>query len=332
MGDLGGHHDEYDFKSENVIELLQELKAKFQDDKVAAIKAETDARNEHLAAQKARMEAKKAAQLSTKKKEEERGRVQKIITDTETYIGNEEHDLEVDSKGLRDTKEECSIKRREWEDRSEVRENEIKAIDTAISIMAKVTGVRTEAPGNPIPPASPVSDPERWDHPGSSIASRLFLQVSPDFLQVESQGNPKMSAVLVLHEAAEVTHSRALERLAVQIKAHLSGPFQQINNMIEKMIFRLMDEQKQEDEHKDWCQEELKSSTKMKEHKEERKEDTDTDIKAEKAKVAVLNVEIETADNMTADIIEFMEEATEIRQTGKKENKLAIKDAEDAQK
>merc|ERR1719482_941511 len=70
----------------------------------------------------------------------------------------------------------------------------------------------------------------------------------------------------------------------------------------------------------------------MKEHKEERKEDTDADIKAEKAKVAVLNVEIETADNMTADIIEFMEEATEIRQTGKKENKLAIKDAEDAQK
>merc|ERR1711959_873705 len=120
--------------------------------------------------------------------------------------------------------------------------------------MAEVSGVRTEAPGNPIPPASPVTKDGGWT--GDRELDGALLQVSPNFLQVGSQGNPKMSAVLVLHEAAEVTHSRALERLAVQIKAHLSGPFQQINNMIEKMIFRLMDEQKQEDEHKDWCQEE----------------------------------------------------------------------------
>merc|ERR1719498_1401479 len=35
---------------------------------------------------------------------------------------------------------------------------------------------------------------------------------------------------------------------------------------------------------------------------------------------------------MISDIVAFMKEATEIRQTGKKENALAIKDAKDAQK
>jgi len=33
-----------------------------------------------------------------------------------------------------------------------------------------------------------------------------------------------------------------------------------VNNEIEKMIFRLMDEQKKEDEHKLWCDQELEKS------------------------------------------------------------------------
>jgi len=37
------------------------------------------------------------------------------------------------------------------------------------------------------------------------------------------------------------------------------------------------------------------------------------------------------AEKMIADIVAFVKEATEIRETGKKENKLAIKDAKDAQ-
>merc|ERR1711862_987197 len=34
-GDLAAHTDKYDFKSENVIELLKQLKLKFEDDKLA---------------------------------------------------------------------------------------------------------------------------------------------------------------------------------------------------------------------------------------------------------------------------------------------------------
>ena len=35
--------------------------------------------------------------------------------------------------------------------------------------------------------------------------------------------------------------------------------FDQIKNMIQKMIFHLMDEQKNEDEHKHWCDTQIKS-------------------------------------------------------------------------
>merc|ERR1711862_273515 len=102
-----------------------------------------------------------------------------------------------------------------------------------MGILSKSTGVRTEAPDNPVPPVSPVK----------------FLQIS----QIDTTSDPKMKAVSILRLAALDAHSPALERLAMEVQAPLKGPFDQVNNMIEKMLLRLMDEQKQEDEHKLWC-------------------------------------------------------------------------------
>jgi hypothetical protein len=140
-----------------------------------------------------------------------------------------------------------------------------------------------------------------------------------------------MKAVALLKEAAKDTHSRALERLAVEVAAHLNGPFDAVNNMIEKMIFRLMDEQKQEDEHKLWCDQEISKTDAMEVDKQDKIKDLKAEVKLETAKVGTLTTEIADAETMISDIDTFVKEATEIRQTGKKENALAIKDSETAQ-
>ena len=84
------------------------------------------------------------------------------------------------------------MKKSEWAERSEICANEIAAIEAASKILAKVGGVRTEAPSNPIPPSSPVS----------------FLQLS------SASDDPKMKAVVYLRQQAQVLHARSLERLA----------------------------------------------------------------------------------------------------------------------
>merc|ERR1719453_2719213 len=141
-----------------------------------------------------------------------------------------------------------------------------------------------------------------------------------------------MKAVVLPKDAAHVAHSKALERLAVEVAAHLNGPFDQVNNMIQKMIFRLMDEQKKEDEHKDWCDQEIKKTEVMKKDKEDKIADLKADIEVETGKIADLTAEIKDANQMISDIVAFVNEATEIRNTGKKENAAAIKDSKDAQK
>merc|ERR1719515_26290 len=107
-----------------------------------------------------------------------------------------------------------------------------------------------------------------------------------------------MKAVALLKEAAQSAHSRALERLAVEVAAHLNGPFDAVNNMIEKMIFRLMDEQKKEDEHKLWCDQEIKKTDTMKEDKDDKIADLTAEIKVETATVKKLTDEIADAEKM----------------------------------
>jgi len=309
-GDEAAHVDKYDFKSENVIELLKQLQLKFEDDKLAGTKAETNSLNSYGLAKSARDNAIAAANKSKKQKETQLGQTNKDIADAKKNLKNTNSDLDADSKSLSDTEKSCRVKTSEWEERSNTRKLEVEAMDQAVKILAKSSGVRTAAPGNPIPPASPA----------------VLLQIVRG-----SVDDPKMKAVALLKEAAQDTHSRALERLAVEVAAHLNGPFDAVNNMIEKMIFRLMDEQKQEDEHKHWCDQEISKTDTMKEDKEEKIKNLKAEIKVETAEVAKLTNEIADAEKMIGEIKTFVKEATEIRQTGKKENALAIKDSKDAQ-
>jgi len=102
--------------------------------------------------------------------------------------------------------------------------------------------------------------------------------------------------------------------------------------MIEQMIFRLMDEQKQEDEHKAWCDKELSMTNKMKDEKEDKVAELKAEIATQTAEVAQLTEDIKAADLMIAEIVKFKAEATEVREIGKAENKAAVEDAKLAQK
>jgi len=311
-GDENKHIDKYDFKSENIIELLKKLKMKFEDEKLNNTIAETDAVNEDKLEHKAFVNEKTAISALISKKQRRLASVKTYIEETAKKLKTERKDFDIDTATLKDTTATCRIKASEWDKRSETRQSEIQAMEQAIKILAKAGGVRTEAPGNPIPPANPVS-----------LLQLSDLHLSPD--------DPKMKAVALLKEAAKDTHSQALERLAVQVAAHLSGPFDDVNNMIEKMIFRLMDEQKQEDEHKDWCDEEIMKTEVMREDKNQKIKDLALEIRLATSKETSLEGRINRTNDDISAIVTFVKEATEIRQIGKRENKLALKDAQDAQ-
>jgi hypothetical protein len=149
---------------------------------------------------------------------------------------------------------------------------------------------------------------------------------------VAQHDEPKRKAGLDLRQQATALKAKALERLAQQLQAHWTGtPLEDGNGMIQRMVFRLMAEPKEEDEHKHWSDQELEHTEVSIENKEEKMEDLQVKIDDAEATISELTEEIKAADEMVAEIVSFMKEATEIREIGKKENGLAIKDAQDSQ-
>merc|ERR1719269_374431 len=102
-------------------------------------------------------------------------------------------------------------------------------------------------------------------------------------------------------------------------------------NMIQKMIFHLMSEQKDEDDHEAWCAKELDQTKKMEDDKTDRKAAMQADIDQLNAEITSLSDSISECDQNVADIDSAIEQLTATRAENKEENMATIKDAQDAQ-
>jgi len=317
MGDLNKHTKKYEFKAGNVIELLKQLKQKFEEDKVEGTKSETAATNAYDLSKAARDDAVAAATAAKGLKEERLGSVEGDLGQAVADLKTGKDDLEADQGTHGATEKSCRMRSSEWEERTKIRTGEIKAIEAAIGILEKVTGVRHEAPVTPAMPVSPNAD--------------VLVQL-PAFISISSGAvDPKQKAVNLLRTEAQKLHSKSFQRFAEQVAARMSGPFDDVNNMIQKMIFRLMAEQKDEDDHKNWCDLEIEKTNTSKLSKVEKIEDLDAKLDDAKATVSLLTTAITEASEMVSDLTKFMKEATEVRTVGKEENALAIKDSRQAQ-
>jgi len=329
-GDAAQHVKKYDFKSGNVIELLKTLKMKFEDDLVAATTAETNSFNEYTLAKQARDRALEVANEAKTSKETLKGEVETALSEAKADLESEEADLASDETSLEDTHKNCDEKKSEWDERVKVRENELAAMKVAVEILAKVTGVRTEAPSNPVPPPAPAEALFQAPRKVAELLRTSVANAQEESTAEDRLNDVKQKAVALIRKEAHATHSRELAQFAYQLSME-TGPFDKVNDMIQKMIFRLMKEQTDETEHKNWCDIETTKTEEKKSEKEEHIEKKKLQIEDGKTKAQQLMDEIVAATEMATTLREHMAEATEIRNIGKTENKAAIGDSKKAQ-
>merc|ERR1712070_467293 len=168
---------------------------------------ETNSLNSYNLEKDARDNAKEAAEKSKAEKTAELNDVESTLEEAKGDLQDTEDELKADEATLETADETCSTRDEEWAARSKTREDEIKAMETAKKILAKVGNVRHEQPDNPVPPPSPV------DFLGLHKGDLRGLSL----LQLET--DPKMIALNFLRQRAEVLHSKEMQRLAQQVKA-----------------------------------------------------------------------------------------------------------------
>merc|ERR1719399_2201934 len=322
----------YSFKSGGIIETFKAMKAEFEADKLDSTSAETNKLNAYNLAKQARDTAISTAKASKKEKEDIKGDKESEKATSESTKSETETALSDDTATLEQTDKECKTVTGEWEQRSAIRTNEIKAMGMAVKILAKVGGVR---------------NPDEHEIPAKCALLTVIAKVQQDssdydaemkpmvngvsFLQLE---DPKTKAINLLKKAASskyAAHSKSLRRLASELSSY-DGPFDKIKAMIQKMIFQLMGEQKDEDEHKLWCDMETEKSTESQTDKAEKKRIMTAKVQEKDTAIKLLVKQITEQQTKVADITSYQETETKLRQENHAEIVLTIKDATDAQK
>merc|ERR1719379_2185506 len=205
--------------------------------------------------------------------------------------------LEGDTATLESTDSDCKTKADEWAERTKIRDGELEAMAMAKKILSKVTGVRNPDE-HEIPTKALLVASQKVERDTADLSA--FKGVS--FLQID---DPKAKAVNLLRKAASEAHSQSLQKLAQEIST-FEGPFDKIKSMIQKMIYRLMSEQKDEDEHKLWCDEEVSKSTESKDDKDEKVALLNSKISEMDSTIKLLMKQIMENEKKVKDIAEYI--------------------------
>jgi len=295
----------YKSKSGGVIEMLKQMRDDFKRQLVEGTKEETAALNAYNLAKQAQDYAISEAEETKAAKETAKGDIEEQLGKDKEKLTEHENAKAEEEEQLTTVQTDCTTKATEWEQRTKTREGEIAAMAKAIEILAKVTHVR---------------NPDTHEVAKRDAGAASFLQVE----------DPKIQVSNLLKLTATKFHSKALQRLATAIAAY-DGPFDIINQKIQKMIFQLMAEQKDEDDHKAWCDLEVGKTEDSKADKEEKLEKLALKIEDVEAEIGKLTEKISENNAAHEQVVAYIQEETQIRAENKEENEAAIKDAVEAQ-
>jgi len=344
--------EEYVFKSGDVIETFKGMSEDFVLQKGESVESQTKAKNDYNRAKTARDAAIEAAQDAKQTKETDVAdkRSQKAQADSDKQAENKA--LVADSTTLDNTVADCQDMKNQFEERTKTRNDEIEAMKMAAKILEKVTGVRNpdthDAPTHTgsgpdlIQRANKAEQPRRalrgvFDYGRGDDVAMGFLQVARkhhhDQVLAKDAKEMRSKVAALLRKASgakHATHKQALNQLAASLELY-EGPFDKIIQMVEKMIFHLMNEQKEEDDMKNWCDLETEKSTEKKEDRTTKIREFTLKLESMDAMVQTLTGEIVQAQEKIKSINEYTKEETELREENHKEAVLTIKDAKAGQ-
>merc|ERR1719420_1355880 len=300
----------YEFQSGGVVEMLENLRDKFQKEKNDLEKDEMGAKHtydlmqlelkdsisaaESMRAAKAKMKAGKEADAATDKGS---------LADTTASKAEDE-------KYLEDLVAQCEQKSNDFASRQQLRAEELEAIQKAIEI---------------------ISSPDVAGNAGKhlSLAQSFALRATH-----RSKGRVAPTVVSYIQGRADALQSKGLRMLAMQVaetEREMADPFKKVKKMIDSMITKLLEEANEESDKKGWCDKEMAVNGQTREDKTEEVNSLSAEMDKLKADIMKLSEQIADLAVAIQEVDAAMVNATDIRLAEKKKNEETIEDAKDAQ-
>merc|ERR1719506_327247 len=296
----------YEAQSGGIIDMLEKMRLKFEDQRLGLEKAEIAAKSNFETLKMALSDEIKSSEKSIKQKVAKKAQ---CLDDAAQAKG----DLEIttaakaeDDTKLSDCLAECSARADEFEKNQVLRKDEIVAISTALKILSS-------------------------DAVSGNADKHLpqFVQTSLAQLRSStSEDGTRQRVVEFLQARAKKTDSRYLALLANRAT---EDPFGKVKAMIKELIVKLMEEANAEADHKGYCDSELATNKQTRENKASEAEDLTAQIEKATADISQLTEEITILADDIAAIKGQQADAQGIRDAEKAKNQETISDAKVAQ-
>ncbi|CAJ1447432.1 unnamed protein product [Effrenium voratum] len=296
----------YDFQSQGILEMLEKLKAKFLEEKAELEAAEEDKKKSHTLVMASLKQQKATAQEAKEDKTQFKSKAAEDLANAKADLQETEATLSEDTKYENDLARECKTKASEYAKTSALRAEEQAAVSKALEIIGgeKVAGaslVQLQA--------------------GTSLA---WLRASPASASAPAPAQLE-AALRALDASPEL--NLALKR------ARKEGPdMAGVKEVLQKYLTTLESEQAAEIEHQAFCQRELGSNNRTRQHKSAAVESLTAEIDQLDASLAQLSEEIASISAQVTELSGALAEALRLRQAEQEKHKATLQEAQEAQK
>merc|ERR1712196_348773 len=302
----------YEFQSGGVIEMLEKLEDKFSDERSELEKAEVNAKHAFdMLMQDLTAQVENATQARTEKSET-KGKKLQAAADAKGDLVDTTATRDDDQKYLSDLVATCEQKASDFENRQQLRADELAAIEKAIEILSSddVAGAA--------------------DKHLPALAQTSFIQLKNNAGSVTSSTNNEnqWKALAFLKMRGSQLSSKILTQLAATSGA---DPFKKVKKLIQDLIVRLMEEANEEAEHKGWCDTELASNEATRKEKTQQVGTLHAEIDQLEASIAKTSENISNLTAAVAALDKAVAKATKEREEEKATNEVTLKDAKAAQ-
>jgi len=296
----------YEAQSGGIIDMLEKMRLKFEDQRLGIEKAEISAKSNYETLKMALSDEIKSSEKSIAQKTAKKANCLDTAAQAKGDLEITKASKAEDENKLSDCLAECAARADEFEKNQVLRKDEIVAISTALKILSS-------------------------DAVSGNADKHLPQFVQTSFAQLRSTGSEdgvRQRVVEFLQARAKKVDSRYLALVA----SHAGeDPFAKVKAMIKELIVKLMEEANAEASHKGWCDAELATNKQTRENKAAEAEDLTAQIEKATADIAQLTEEITVLADDIAAIKGQQADAQGIRDAEKAKNTETIEDAKVAQ-
>merc|ERR1719217_446008 len=298
----------YEFQSGGIVDMLEKLEKQFKKQKLDLEDEELNAQHGYEAIMQELTDNIENAEAEIARRSKVKAEREQDKADAEKDLAQTTADRDEDQKYLDDLTALCTQKRADFAKRQELRQGELDAIEKGIEIISSSAVAGT----------GEKHLPQLLQKGGTALAQLRSAQQSPLQERVAQ----------FLKDRANQSNSRLLSLVAQKVA---DDPFKKVKKMIKDLIYKLMEEARQEAEHKGWCDTELTTNKQTRDKKTADVESLKAEIEELTADIAQLTQDISDLQAAVKELDEAMAKATEDRQASKEKNQATIKEAKEAQ-